>query len=1031
MKKHSSILFLLLAFTYGHLFSLGSMLTGEAASRLVPNSEAVIEGKFSTIPDYIRFKQGAYLAYGNFGEWLSQHYQIPSGNGFKLLATEKDKLGFVHYRLQQTVNGVPVEGTMFILHTKLGMIQSMNGQLLNNIPAPSSVSINESSALNFALQNISASKYKWEITAAENALKENTGNASATYFPKGELVYVGENNKLGAAKFFLAYKFDIYAAEPLSRNYVFVDAATGKILLTKNRIEHADAAATASTQYSGSKTITTDSYNGSYRLREAARGNGIRTYNALTSTNPGNTDFTNASTTWNNVNPAKDQYATDGHFASESTYDFYNTLFGRNSLDDNGVALVAYVHYDSNLDNAFWDGSSMNYGDGSTQYNTRPYTTLDIGGHEITHGLTQYTANLDYQDESGALNESFSDIFGVSIRQHVYQATPGAIEWRIGINNGPAFRSVSNPNAYQQPDTYAGSYWATGTADNGGVHTNSGVQNYWFYLVAHGKSGVNDNGQSYSVTGVTIEKAQAIAYRSLTNYLTNTSQYADARTYSIIAAEDLYGPCSPEVIAVTNAWYAVGVGAIFSASVNADFAPATTTSCTAPTIISFNNTSTNANTYYWDFGDGNGSFSASPTHTYFQYGTFTVSLVASSPGCGSDTVVKSQVITINNLSPVANGVSVCQGQSATLTATASGNINWYVGQNGGNPIGTGTSFNTPPLNSSTTYYAETQITSPQIGAAPANHNFGAGGYNTYPHYTIFNNTTPQVLLSVDIDAGAAGNRTIELRDASDNVLATLPVNLANGLQTVPLNFSLPAQTGLRLGIWTGTVNLYRNSSGAAYPYTSSDGTVTITGNDVPDLARFYFFYNWRIQPAPCITSRTPVVVDVISTNGTFTSTVNNTTVDFTPSVTTATTYNWTFGDGNTSTQQNPSHTYSADGTYTVELIQSNGNCSDTITQTVTINTTGIAELNSIETISLQPNPAKDFLNVLMNLAIGKQYKLSVQNVLGETLSSQSLNASAAHNSSTLDISSLASGIYFLNLQSGKSSLVKRFVKTTE
>ncbi len=1031
MKKRCSVLFFLLAFVSCNLFSLGSMITGEAASRLVPNSEVVIPGKFSTIPDYVRFKEGAFLAYGNFHEWISKHYQLPSGNGFKLLSTEKDKLGFVHYRLQQTVNGVPVENTMFILHTKMGLIQSMNGQLLNNIPGPTSVSVNESSALNFALQSIDALKYKWEITAVENALKENTGNASATYFPKATLVYLGENNKLGATKFYLAYKFDIYAAEPLSRNYVFVDATTGKILLTKNRIEHADVPATATTQYSGSKTITTDSYNGSYRLREAGRGNGIITYNALTSTNPGNTDFTNASTTWNNVNAAKDQYATDGHFASESTYDFYNVLFGRNSLDDNGVQLIAYVHYDSNLDNAFWDGQSMYYGDGGSTFGTRPYTTLDIGGHEITHGLTQYTANLDYQDESGALNESFSDCMGVSIRQHVYQAAPTSIEWRIGVNNGPAFRSMANPNAYQQPDTYGGTNWYTGTQDNGGVHTNSGVQNFWFYLLARGKSGTNDNGQTYNVTGITIEKAQAIAYRSLTNYLTSSAQYADARTYSIIAAEDLYGPCSPEVISTTNAWYAVGVGAAFSASVNADFAPATTTSCTAPTIISFNNTSTNATTYYWDFGDGNGSFSATPSHTYYQYGTFTVSLIASSPGCGTDTVVKSQVITISNLSPIANGVSICAGQSTTLNASSTGNINWYIGQNGGAPIGNGNNFTTPVLNSNTTYYAESQIQSPQINAGPANHNFGAGGYNTYPHYQVFNNTVPQVLLSVDVDAGAAGNRTIELRDASNNVLATTTLNLANGLQTVPLNFNLPAQNGLRLGIWTGTENLYRNSSGATYPYTSNDGTITITSNDVPDLARFYFFYNWRIQPAPCVTARTPVVVDVISNNGTFTSTVNNTTVDFTPSVTTATTYNWTFGDGNASTQQNPTHTYSSDGTYTVELVQSNGNCSDTVTQTVTINTTGLTDLRVVEALSLQPNPAKDFLNVQMHIVIGKQYNLSVQNVLGETISTQSFTALAAHQSTTFDLSSFSSGIYFLSLQNDKTKLVKRFVKTGE
>ena len=126
--------------------------------------------------------------------------------------------------------------------------------------------------------------------------------------------------------------------------------------------------------------------------------------------------------------------------------------------------------------------------------------------------------------------------------------------------SGGAIRSISNPNAYSQPDTYYGDSWYSGSGDNGGVHYNSGVQNFWFYLLSVGGSGTNDNGDSYSVTQIGMDAAAAVAYRNLTVYLSSSSQYDDARAGAIQSAIDLYGAGSTEVIAVTNAWYAVGVG---------------------------------------------------------------------------------------------------------------------------------------------------------------------------------------------------------------------------------------------------------------------------------------------------------------------------------------------------------------------------------------------------------------------------------------------------------------------------------------
>ena len=116
-------------------------------------------------------------------------------------------------------------------------------------------------------------------------------------------------------------------------------------------------------------------------------------------------DFTDGDNFWNNTSNL-DNYATDAHWGAEMTYDYFFSMFNRNSIDGNGFALVSYVHYGNNYSNAFWDGQRMTYGDG----NNNPFTALDITGHEITHGLTNFTANLVYQNESGALNESFSDI---------------------------------------------------------------------------------------------------------------------------------------------------------------------------------------------------------------------------------------------------------------------------------------------------------------------------------------------------------------------------------------------------------------------------------------------------------------------------------------------------------------------------------------------------------------------------------------------------------------------------------------------
>lgn len=266
--------------------------------------------------------------------------------------------------------------------------------------------------------------------------------------------------------------------------------------------------------------------------------------------------------------------ALDVHWGMEKTYDFYSSVFNRDSYDGNGSVIKQYINpptlqsqYGNTPNNASAYNDPYNFmqyglGDGVSM---NPVVSLDVEGHEFTHMVVNHNGNggLVYQGESGALNESFADIFGTCIEFYTFGANAN---WTIGEDvmiNSPFLRSMSNPNASQNPDTYNGTHWANPSNlsyDNGGVHINSGVQNFWFYLLSQGGSGTNDLNNPYSVTGIGINQARQIAYRNLVTYLTPNATYMDAYYGSLQATQDLYGNPSTQYTAVKQAWYAVGIG---------------------------------------------------------------------------------------------------------------------------------------------------------------------------------------------------------------------------------------------------------------------------------------------------------------------------------------------------------------------------------------------------------------------------------------------------------------------------------------
>ncbi len=492
---------------------------------------------------------------------LKRIYKSPQEMDFVIVKQFSDELGYTHYKLRQTYRNIPIEFSGIHVHAKNGTVKLINGDFFPVPTLNTRPSISATTALQRALQYVGAGKYLWENPDEARIMNYNR--------PQGELVILPDFHHKDSKSYSganLAYKFDIYAIDPVRRSYIYVDAHTGKILYEDKIIKHAVATGTADTRYSGQQTIKTDSYSGGYRLRDYTRGNGIETYNMHQGTNYSQaTDFTDNDNQWTAAeydNAAKDNAALDAHWGAQMTYDYWKNVHNRNSYDGNGAKIKSYVHYDRNYDNAYWNGSVMTYGDGSGTY-FDALTSLDVAGHEIGHAVCEHTANLTYSYESGALNEGFSDIWGACVE---YYAAPNKQTWLIGEDierrsGHQALRSMSDPKSEGQPDTYQGTNWYTGSGDNGGVHTNSGVLNHWFYLLSVGGSGTNDNNDNYNVTGIGITKAAKIAFRAESVYLTSSSNYADTRTYTIQAAKDLYGAGSQEEQSVTNAWYAVGVGA--------------------------------------------------------------------------------------------------------------------------------------------------------------------------------------------------------------------------------------------------------------------------------------------------------------------------------------------------------------------------------------------------------------------------------------------------------------------------------------
>ncbi|MES5821279.1 M4 family metallopeptidase [Streptomyces sp. RG80] len=472
-----------------------------------------------------------------------------------------DKNGAQHVRYDRAYRGLPVLGGDFVVH-------------LDSDGAYRSADRATRRAISLSSVTPALSAPKAADLATDALRAANLGETLKKLTAKPQLVVDALH---GAPK--LAWRTDVVAQDslgnPVART-VLTDAGTGAQIDAWDSIE--TASGDGKSLYGGTVPLETTLSGSSYQLKDATRGN-TYTGDAANKTDlcilgicfsraPA-TVFTDADNHWGTgATSDRATAAVDAQYGTDVTWDYYKNVHGRSGIAGDGKGSFNRVHYGNNYNNAFWDDSCfcMTYGDGDgTQLG--PLVSLDVAGHEMSHGVTSKTAALTYSGESGGLNEATSDIFGTLVEFYAGNSSDSG-DYLIGekiVRSGfgrDALRYMDKPSK----DANSADCWSS-TVGNLDVHYSSGVANHFAFLLAEGSGARTVNGVNYnsptcngsSVTGIGRDKLGAIWYRALTVYMTSSTNYAGARTATLNAAKDLYGTGSAEYDAVAAAWSAVNV----------------------------------------------------------------------------------------------------------------------------------------------------------------------------------------------------------------------------------------------------------------------------------------------------------------------------------------------------------------------------------------------------------------------------------------------------------------------------------------
>ncbi|MGW6014799.1 M4 family metallopeptidase [Streptomyces sp. NPDC055210] len=468
----------------------------------------------------------------------------------KLLVKDvvKDNDGTLHTRYERTYAGLPVLGGDLVVHTPPASVAK--GTVSTTFAGKRTLKVSSTTA---TYTKAAAETKALKAARALDARKPTADSAR-------KVIWAGD----GTPK--LAWETVVGGLQDdgtPSRLHVITDASTGAKLHEFQDVK----TGTGNSQYSGTVTLNTTLSGSTYQLYDTTRG-GHKTYSLNNGTSGTGTLMTDADDVWGTGSGSNTQTAgVDAAYGAQTTWDFYKNTFGRSGIKNDGVAAYSRVHYSSAYVNAFWDDDCfcMTYGDGSG--GTHALTSLDVAGHEMSHGVTSNTANLNYTGESGGLNEATSDIFGTGVEFYAANSNDVGdylIGEEIDINgDGSPLRYMDEPDK----DGGSSDSWYSGIG-NLDVHYSSGPANHMFYLLSEGSGSKVINGVSYNsptsdgvaVAGIGRAAALQIWYKALTTYMTSTTNYAGARTAALNAATSLYGASSTQYAGVANAFAGINVG---------------------------------------------------------------------------------------------------------------------------------------------------------------------------------------------------------------------------------------------------------------------------------------------------------------------------------------------------------------------------------------------------------------------------------------------------------------------------------------
>ncbi|MFD4604969.1 M4 family metallopeptidase [Streptomyces sp. NPDC058464] len=460
----------------------------------------------------------------------------------------KDNDGTLHTRYERTYDGLPVLGGDLIVHTPPASLAA--GTVSTTFNNKHTITVPTVSA---AYSKSAAQTKALKAAKALDAQKPVADSAR-------KVIWAGNGTpKLAWETVIGGFQDD---GTP-SKLHVVTDATTGKELYRYQAVQ----TGTGNTQYSGTVTLNTTLSGSTYQLYDTTRG-GHKTYSLNNGTSGTGTLMTDSDDVWGTGSGSNTQTAgADAAYGAQMTWDFYKNTFGRSGIKNDGVAAYSRVHYSTAYVNAFWDDDCfcMTYGDGTSS--THALTSLDVAGHEMSHGVTSNTAGLNYTGESGGLNEATSDIFGTGVEFYAANSSDVGdylIGEKIDINgDGTPLRYMDEPDK----DGASADSWYSGVG-NLDVHYSSGPANHMFYLLSEGSGSKTINGVTYNsptsdgvaVAGIGRAAALQIWYKALTTYMTSSTNYAAARTAALNAAAALYGTSSTQYAGVGNAFAGINVG---------------------------------------------------------------------------------------------------------------------------------------------------------------------------------------------------------------------------------------------------------------------------------------------------------------------------------------------------------------------------------------------------------------------------------------------------------------------------------------